>query len=134
MAKSIHFWSGSKYPWISSKDTADLHGECLLLQELQRLQKTYELLSKLCVMLTLYAVTFQVKSFETAGIALPTPIIQITLFERPPKLPPSQIVKSQEKINFLHSQQKSNAGELVAGILKTHTPLSSTFSKSYELF
>lgn len=99
VAKSIHFWSDSKYP----RDTADFHVECLCLQELQRLLKTYELLQKLCVMLTLYAVTFQVKSVEVTGITLSSLIIQIALFQRPPKHPPSHTEKSQEKIKFPHS-------------------------------
>ncbi len=89
---------------------------------------------KVCVMLTLYAVAFQVNSFGRTGISLPTPIIQITLFARPPKLPPSHTEKSQEKIKFLHSQPKNIVGEIVSGILKTNTPLSSTFSKNYEHF
>lgn len=79
-------------------------------------------------MLTLYAVTFQVKFFGLTGITLPTPIIQITLFTRPPKLALPRTEKTQEKLKFLPSQTKSNAGELVAGILKTDTSLSSTFS------
>ncbi|WOO35663.1 internalin N-terminal domain-containing protein [Anaerocolumna sp. AGMB13020] len=107
MAKSIHFWSDSKYLWITSTDTADFHGECLLLQELQRLQKTYELLLKLCVILTLCAVAFQVNSVEATGITPPTPIIQITLFARPPKLPPSHTEKSQEKIKFFILSQRT---------------------------
>ena len=80
---------------------------------------------KVCVMLTLYAVTFQVKSLELAGILLLTPIIQIALFQRPPKPPPSHI---EEKIKFFYSQPKSKVGEIVAGIIKTDTTLSSTFS------
>ena len=100
----------------------------LCLQELQRLLETYELLQKLCVILTLNAVTFQVKSVEMAGVSLLNSIIQIALLERPPKLPPSHIENKQEKIRFFHSQTKAKAGELVAIILKTDTPLSSTFS------
>ena len=78
-------------------------------------------------MLTLYAVTFQVKSVEIADITLPPPIIQIALFERPPKLPLSHIAKVKEKSHFFHSQPKAKAGEIVACILMTNTPLSSTF-------
>ena len=100
----------------------------LCLQELQRLLETYELLQKLYVILTLNAVTFQVKSDELTGISLPTPIIQIALLERPPKLPLSPIENMQEKCHFSHSQTKANAGELVVIILKIDTPLSSTFS------
>ena len=100
----------------------------LCLQELQRLLETYELLQKLCVILTLNAVTFQVKSVEMAGVSLLNSIIQIALLERPPKLPPSHIENKQEKIRFFHSQTKAKAGELVSIILKTDTPLSSTFS------
>ena len=74
------------------------------------------------------AVTVQVKSDELAGISLPTPIIQIELFERLPKLPLSPIENMQEKCHFSHSQTKANAGELVVIILKIDTPLSSTFS------
>lgn len=85
-------------------------------------------------MLTFYAVTFQVKFFGLTGITLPTPIIQITLFTRPPKLPPSHTEKSQEKIKFLHSHPKNIVGEIVSRILKTATPLSSTFSTNYKLF
>jgi hypothetical protein len=40
---------------------------------MQELQKTYELLSKLCVILTLLAVAIQVNSIELADIPLPTP-------------------------------------------------------------
>ena len=69
-----------------------------------------------------------------ADITLLTSIIQIALFERLPKLTPSHIEKANEKIQFFHSQQKTKAGEIVAGILKTNTPLSSTFSKNYVLF
>lgn len=83
---------------------------------------------KVSVMLTLLAVAIQVKSDELAGISPPTPIIQIALFERPPKLPLSPIENMQEKCHFSHSQTKAKAGELVAIILKTDTPLSSTFS------
>jgi hypothetical protein len=78
-------------------------------------------------MLTLYAVAFQVKSIERTGISLPIPIIQITLFTRPPILALPRTEKPQEKINFFHSQPKSKVGEIVEGILKTDTPLSSTF-------
>lgn len=76
----------------------------------------------------LYAVTFQVKSIELAGISLPNPIMQIVLFTRPPILAPPRTEKLQEKIRFLHSQPIIIVGELVVGILKTDTPLSSTFS------
>lgn len=123
VAKPIHFWSDSKYP----KNTADFHGECLFLQELQRLLETYELLQKLCVMLTLYAVAFQVKSDEMAGVSLLNSIIQIALFERLPKLPPPHIENKQEKIPFFHSHPKIKAGEIVGCILKTETPKSSFF-------
>jgi|GEM_PF-6558254 len=65
-----------------------------------------------------------------AGISLPNSIIQIALFERPPKLTPFRISKVNEKIQFFHSQPKSKVGEIVAGILMTDTPLSRTFFKS----
>ena len=74
------------------------------------------------------AVTVQVNSDELAGVSLLNSIIQIELFERLPKLPPSHIENKQEKIRFFHSQTKAKAGELVAIILKIDTPLSSTFS------